>query len=142
MTRYFIILFLYACTISFGQEVKLDSKLQKKYDNAIQHIRKNNFDKAIKDLNEVNEKSPDYIPAYHKLVGIYYNQKKLGLAIDLLEKAIAINPNYDTESYFSLALMYQEVKNYKQAALSFDNYIQREKQDIKRIEKAKRYAEE
>ena len=49
---------------------------------------------AVKTFLRVLELNPKYLPAYNNLAVTYERQNKMTLAVQTLEKALAIDPNF------------------------------------------------
>ncbi len=57
------------------------------------HQLERQTNKAIDAYNEAIKVDPDYLPAYIKKAGIYYQQKKLAKVLEVLKKALLVDPN-------------------------------------------------
>jgi len=71
--------------------LKKITKLMKKGD---EKAKKNEFDKAFEFYNEVMELSTEYAPVYLAMAQIYEKQKKFDNAIESLEKAVKLQPDF------------------------------------------------
>jgi tetratricopeptide (TPR) repeat protein len=71
--------------------LKKITKLMKKGD---EKAKKNEFDKAFELYNKVLELSTEYAPVYLSMARVYEKQKKFDTAIENLEKAVDIQPDF------------------------------------------------
>ena len=138
-------IFLFAVSIAMSsnaQEVvfrkDLDSKMQKEYKNVGPLSRAKKYDKALKKLNKILKKYPTFVDGYLKKSGLLYNMRDKEAAIQVINQAIAISPEFDAEMYYSKAFIHKELDQYEQAAFNFDMYIARAAEG-KRKEKARVY---
>ena len=71
--------------------LKKITKLMKKGD---EKAKKNDFDKAFGFYNKVMELSTEYAPVYLAMARLYEKQKKFDTAVENLEKAVKIQPDF------------------------------------------------
>lgn len=127
--KFLILSFLvfFTFNISFSQEwTKVEDlhwKFKNKYDEAIKEGRKNNFKKSIKNFQKVIDKYPNFIDAKLKLAGMYYNAKEFDKSVAIFKEVIEMAPHYDPLIYYSLAIVYNDTKDYENAAKYFDEFV-------------------
>ncbi|MBK9255958.1 MAG: PD40 domain-containing protein [Saprospiraceae bacterium] len=145
MMKNLIYILVFACTLSnlFGQndtaKTKLDSKYESKFALAKAETRKGNHKESIKLYRDILSKYPDFTEAWLRMGNVYYNTGQHETAIENFNKAITIEPEYDPEMYFTLGLIYKDVKKYTEASESFQKYLDRQTTDSIRISKAQDY---
>lgn len=125
---------IYSC--SQGMEL-LDKKSKKWWTEATQENRRGNSNKALELYDKILEKDPTFIDAYLMKGGIYYNRKDWENAEAMFKRGLEINPEYNKEVYYSLALVAQEKKKYRDAESYMEGYINRCTPDDRKLEKAK-----
>ena len=51
-------------------------------------------ERAAEHLRALTDHAPDFAEGWYELAQVYYAQERLGLAVDSLERTLAINPNH------------------------------------------------
>lgn len=137
----FVVSFVFTSTL-FAQEVvtrgDLDKKSLKVYKSAIAEGRNKKYKKSLELFNKVLKKYPSFLDAQLRKAGMFYNMKQYAQSAQEFEKAITIDPDYDPQMYFSLAIVYRDMESYESAAQNFQEYIDRGK-DEKRKKRAVRF---
>ncbi|MDF1697076.1 MAG: OmpA family protein [Saprospiraceae bacterium] len=103
----------------------LDKKTLKIYKNAIAEGRGKKYDKSLKLFAKVLKKYPTFLDARLRKAGMLHNQKKYESSANEFKKAIELDPEYDPQMYFSLAIVQRDLDRYDLAAESFQQYINR-----------------
>ena len=116
----------------------LDAKHQKRYAKAVKEMRQKKYSKSLKNIDRVLKKYPTFVDAILRKSGIYYNLGELPKAISALDQAIAVDPDYDPEVYFSKGVIYKQQKEYGLASASFSTYLDKAPQSDK-LQKATTY---
>jgi tetratricopeptide (TPR) repeat protein len=125
----------------FGQKSpktleQLPKKSSELYKKVQAETNKRNYAEAIILLDKLIKNEPDFVDGYLRKAGIFYTQKNFKEAIELLSFSINNYPNYDNEMYFSRGLIHFEDRNYALAKLDFENFLDFEKLNKVRIDKA------
>jgi tetratricopeptide (TPR) repeat protein len=94
-------------------------------------LKKSN-DKFLKLLSA----KPDFTEAYLRLASNYYQQKSFLPAEENFKKAINLQPDFDPEMYYSLAMVQTELKKHAEAADQLDIYIHKAKDKPEKVKKA------
>ena len=113
-----------------------DNKLQLKYEQAKKDIRTGNYDQALKLLDEVLAKYPDFEDAMARKATVLHLQKNYDASISAFKQLLSSGNVADPEIYFSLALVYQELKQFENAADMLEKFLQHDIQDKKRFDRA------
>ncbi|MGB4958714.1 MAG: OmpA family protein [Saprospiraceae bacterium] len=115
------------------QRTAKESSIMNEAKKAAQHgdIKKSNrlFEKVLTE-------DPVNVEAMLRIGSNYYSQKKWEDAASWFEKAITADPDFDSEMYYSLAMIRVEQKELNAAAKELDKYIQRAKSTPEKIKKA------
>ena len=80
-------------------------------------------DAALVDLEKALEMDPSFIDAQIEWANVKNQQGKLAEAELGYEKALAIDPNYETGVFYSLAIVEFEQKKLEEAATHFDQFL-------------------
>jgi len=128
----------------FGQKSpktleQLPKKSSELYKKVQAETNKRNYAEAIILLDKLIKNEPDFVDGYLRKAGIFYTQKNFKEAIELLSFSINNYPNYDNEMYFSRGLIHFEDRNYALAKLDFENFLDFEKLNKVRIDKAENF---
>jgi outer membrane protein OmpA-like peptidoglycan-associated protein len=134
------IIMITVLSTSYAQVVKsrkdLDKKSLKNYKKAISEGRNGKFDKSLKLYDKVLKKHPMFIDAQLRKAGMLHNMEKFDLSAKAFEDAIAMAPEYDPQMYYSLAIVYRDLKNYDLAARNFQFYIDKSNDEKRKIRAA------
>ena len=114
----------------------LEKKYSKKYKEAIQLQRSGQNVKALKLFDEILKDNPGCIDIYLNKSGIFYGKKEFSEAKAALSKAVSLDPEYNIEMYFSLALINERLDDHKAAISEIDEYLSRINSDHKKYERA------
>jgi formylglycine-generating enzyme required for sulfatase activity len=109
----FIICLIITCNIIiYGQNWQ---EIYKTVDDAEKMIKEERrYDEAIKKLEGVIKKAPDYGPAYLNIGRAYHFQEKYDKAITYYKKALEIDPLYG-EAFYNVGSCYASLQNYDSA---------------------------
>lgn len=112
----FIIIVIFGCkttsTIDLLKEAKIAARTQ-------------NLDNALSIYDRILSKDKNSIPAYLGKAGIFYSKKKWNQSKSLLLETVKLNPNYDSEVYYSLGLIEENLEQYQNASNHFKSYLKR-----------------
>lgn len=112
--------------LSFNAYTQNNSKQDKMMDKALTCIKNQEKDKAIFILKDLTIKYPDYVPSYLALAEIYYDEKNDEKSMEYYQKTIDIDPSYDMNSYYRLALLYKNKKEYEKSKTLLNYYISKQ----------------
>lgn len=130
--KFYIILFLnfltvLCCAQNAVSVDELDKKAQKKYAQALEHIKKKETNDAIKSLSEVLQKNPGFYDAHYKLGWQYLKIEKREEALSSFKTAyeLSLDPEYKLAGILS---QLQEEKMQFDEALHTINKLKDKKQ--------------
>ncbi|HAS53743.1 MAG: hypothetical protein A2X56_15095 [Nitrospirae bacterium GWC2_57_13] len=96
----------------FSETLKYNpSHWEARYYIAADLFKKQKYEQAIVEFNELNQLKPDYANNFTFLGEAYLNTGKYQLAINTLEKASDMNPS--AQHYYVLGLAYRKTGNWK-----------------------------
>jgi tetratricopeptide (TPR) repeat protein len=139
----FLLLALHLCT--FAQK---DSTKAGMFDNALatprvmaarHEFNDNNMRGAMLIYREVLQTDPNNAAALYGTSECYYNLKKYKLALEYLNKALAVEPNYSSESEFFRGQIYHRTAKLEDAITAFDAFLAKEKPSSYEYELATQY---
>ncbi|MBK9737218.1 MAG: PD40 domain-containing protein [Saprospiraceae bacterium] len=131
---------LSTCGMSFCQgttALDLNPNELKIFSEAKKAAQKGDYKKSNAKYQDLLKKKPDFTEGVLRLASNYFSNKDYLKAEVLFMNAIKINPEYDAEMYFSLAVTEIELKKYLLAAQYFDKYIERDTTNLVKVKKAK-----
>jgi outer membrane protein OmpA-like peptidoglycan-associated protein len=139
MTLKYCIFILCFCFsgFTFSQSIKpsqLPQKQLDQYNEAIKLIRKGKSKEALKMIDAILKKYPNFHEANLRKAAMYYDVGDLKKASLLFEEVIKKDPNYDIEMYNSAAVNAFAEKNYKSSEIYFKKYLDLAKLDSSRKE--------
>lgn len=82
---------------------------------------------------------PQYTEAYLRLASNYFQQKSYKDAEENFKNAIAIQPEFDPEMYYSLAVVEAEQKKYLAAADNLDIFINKARNKPEKVKKSEKW---
>lgn len=121
-----LLFFTLICGILSAQSVtlkELSLKNQKLFKEANLQYANGNTAKSIGIYKKLLKKSPNFIEGHLRLGTIYYNQKNYIESEKIIANAIATDPSYHPEMYYTYALVLKERKNYAKAADMLSIYV-------------------
>lgn len=124
---------------SVGQvelKTELNAKELKFYNEAKVAAQKGDLKKSNSKFLKLLKTQPKFIEAILRLASNHFTAKDYSKAETLFADAIAIDPDYDAEMYYSMAMSQVSQDKYLDAASSFDQYLFREKNKKDKISKA------
>ena len=83
-------------------EYKPNPKAEKAFENAMDHYRAREADKAEKELLKAIRLDSLFVDAYLLLADLNYDRKNLAKTVELYEKALSIDPAYSPTVYYLL----------------------------------------
>lgn len=139
MTQYFGIVFLLTLALwGNGQSITPENKKSLKlFDQARLALNSNLYNKSLGLLNEAISLSPDFYDAYLLKSDIYQELDSVVPLIHTLEKAIKIDSERNSKSYYILGNAYYRSGLYAQAGSTFQEYLKRADEKAPFIAKAK-----
>lgn len=105
----------------------LDKKSLKTFKEAITEGRNKKYEKSLDLFDKVLTKHPEFIECQLRKAGMLHNLKKYELSAVEFEKAIQMDPEYDPQMYFSLAIVNRDLDRFDVAAKYFQMFIDRTK---------------
>lgn len=126
---YLLLAVLLSSNCVVAQEIKyrkdLDKKTLKTYKEAIAEGRKKQYNKSLSLYEKVLKKHPEFIDAQLSKAGMLHNMGMYKESAIEFEKAIAMEPEYDPQMYFSLAIVLRDLEKFDLAAQNFQFFIDR-----------------
>lgn len=107
-----------------------NKKAIKKYEEAVKLYQSRQTEQARMLLDEAVQDDPNFIEAYLFQAQLFDEQGKTHLAIAPLEKAVAINPDFNPLAWMMLAECFFAEGNYERAEASVSKYMPYPKNDI------------
>jgi tetratricopeptide (TPR) repeat protein len=81
-------------------------------------MEEENWRRAIEHFSAVTDHAPEFAEGWHARATAFWRQGQLGLALDDLGRALALNPeNWD--ALFGMGVLFQELKDYARAEQAF-----------------------
>jgi outer membrane protein OmpA-like peptidoglycan-associated protein/tetratricopeptide (TPR) repeat protein len=114
----------------------LNPKQKKLYQKGKLLANKGNFTKSNVVFAKLIESKPDFTEALVRMGSNYYSLKNYVEAEKYFKEAIAKDPNFDPEIYFSLGQILMDQKKYREAAIAWSQYAKSAKTNESKIEKA------
>ncbi len=129
-TLFLLPIFLFViATNSFSQDYSVKSKKAiSLFEQALKTYESYNYDESIFFCESALEKEPNFIEVYYLLSDIYSEQRKYEKKIQVLKKAIEINPTKNANAYFSLSKAemltgkYSDAKIHLEQLRKLDNF--------------------
>jgi flagellar motor protein MotB len=118
------------------QKGDLNAKELKLYNDAKVAAQKGDLKKSNAKFTDLLEMQPTFVEGVLRLASNHFTEKEFEKAELLFSKAISLDPQFDTEMYFSMAMTLMSQNKYLEAANVFDEYINREKSKKDKIAKA------
>lgn len=118
------------------QKGDLNAKELKLYNDAKVAAQKGDLKKSNAKFTDLLEMQPTFVEGVLRLASNHFTEKEFEQAELLFSKAISLDPQFDTEMYFSMAMTLMSQNKYLEAAHVFDEYINREKSKKDKIVKA------
>ncbi|MDX9846329.1 MAG: OmpA family protein [Tenuifilaceae bacterium] len=125
-TLIFILLILILSVTVIAQEKGYTTKKKravKRYELALRAYDRYDFDMAEKELMNALKIDKNFIEAHLFLSQVYQTTKYYDKAIEAAERAIAINPNFFPNIYFSLGDMLLKTGNYSEAIPHLEKFL-------------------
>lgn len=140
---YLVLIFLWSCATppsfvaqQYTSISDLDKKHTVKFNEARTLQRQGNNEKAIEKYNEVLKKYPNTIDAILAKSGIYFRLKDFNQAESMLLSSIKLDPAYNAEVYYSLALVNEQQGEFSEAAQYMSSYLSMIDQNAKKYVRA------
>ena len=112
--------------------------IRKMYQKARSLQRKGEVDKSLKQYQRITKKEPGHVASWLGMTGIYYSQGRYSEAEESLREAIHLDPGFDPEMYYSMALIKDKLDNKEGAMDFYRQFISLPDADPDKQEKAKR----
>ena len=125
--------------LSSGQAIlkgSLNAKELKLYNDAKVAAQKGDLKRSNAKFTDLLKTQPQFVEGILRLASNHFTAKDFAKAESLFSSAIAVDPEFDTEMYYSMAMSQLSQNKYLDAANSFDEYIKREKSKNDKIAKA------
>lgn len=118
------------------QKGDLSAKELKMYNDAKVAAQKGDLKKSNTRYMDLLKKQPKFVEGILRLASNHFTTKDFAKAESLFLNAIAIDPAFDTEMYYSMAMAQASQDKFLDAANSYDEYIHRENSKKDKIAKA------
>lgn len=125
--------------LSSGQAIlkgTLNANELKLYNDAKVAAQKGDLKKSNAKFTDLLKTQPQFVEGILRLASNYFTAKDFAKAESLFSSAISVDPEFDTEMYYSMAMSQVSQNKYLDAANSFDEYLKREKVKNDKIAKA------
>ncbi len=103
--------------------IDLNSKEKKHYEEGKKWASQGNLEKSNASFQKLLITKPNHTEVMLRLATNYFQQNDLENAEVLFLKAVALEPAFDREMYYSLAQVQQKQKKYLNAADHFEKYV-------------------
>ena len=113
-----------SCSQSYATKKTAEGKTKRIFDRGVEYKKNGISEKAIKDFNTVIGFSPNFIDPYLQLASIYMGKKSWEKAAVNLEKAITIDPLYESRAKYYLGICNWELDNFEEAAQNFEEFLE------------------
>lgn len=100
-----------------------DKKAIAFYEEGLRAYNLYEYSSAVDQLNRAIDRSSDFIEARLLLSQVYGDQNRVDKAIEQLESAVAINPNFFPTAFYFLGEMYMTTGDYQDAEKNFSTYL-------------------
>lgn len=108
-----------------GEYTTTNKKAISTFENALKLFQAGNDEKAREELNKAIEKAPDFIEPHLLLAEIYQTNKQTQQAIDEYQKAISINPGFNLNNFYNIALLEMSVGKYQDAKSDLERFLKK-----------------
>lgn len=110
---------------------ELDKKSQKTYSKALKCLQKGKKEEAIKKLEEVIAKNPDFIIGSEKLAILYLDSNQDAKAVPLLESVDELSSTFKPKVKMTLSRSYEKNGNFDQAIAIIDELYSHQNLNVK-----------
>ncbi|MBI5917691.1 MAG: PD40 domain-containing protein [Bacteroidetes bacterium] len=123
-----LFLLLFLCENTFAQKKyttarTANGKLKTVFDRGLRMTFNGQLDDAVQDFEKALQMDATFIDAQIEWANVKNQQKKLAEAELGYEKAIAIDPAYEPNVFYSLAIMEFEQDKFEQSAVHFEYFL-------------------
>jgi outer membrane protein OmpA-like peptidoglycan-associated protein len=139
----FNIILLFSTTVfsqNYTTKKTAQGKAKKSYDEGMKFNFGNQNEKALKEFTDALKADPTFIDAQIQQGAMFYELNKLTEAETAFEKALNIDPNYESKVLYVLGNTELKLEKYKEAAEHFTAYTQAKKNVPDLVVKAERLA--
>ncbi len=119
---------------SISPPLTREEKIQ--FDEAKKWAQQGEYQKSNDVYQSMLKKRPDFIDGKLRMAANFYSMGKKEESERLFLDAISQNPDYDSEMYFSLAIVQGDLKKYDVAANHYEKYACLEKNKPDKVKKA------
>lgn len=98
-------------------------KLREHFNRGLRYSFSKDYDKAIKEFEEVLKLNPNSAEAYNNIGFAYFDKGDIDNAIIQHKKALEVNPKL-ANAYYGLALAYEKKDKVQDAITNWDKYIE------------------
>lgn len=95
----------------------------KNYESATEYYDARNNEKAREELMKAIGKDANFIEAYILLANVYVDMRQYDSAIEEYKKALAINPNFFPNNYYTLANIEMNTGKYEDAKIHYQKFL-------------------
>lgn len=120
---------------------QLTVKEKKLYDEGKKHAQQGNFKKSNDSFEKLLKTKTDFTEGILRLASNYFAQKQYQNAEALFLNAVHIEPEYDPEMYYSLAMVQKEMGKLTEAIENLGTYGQKETKNLDKVNKANKLKE-
>ncbi len=138
ITLLLIVFSSYAWSQDFLTTEQLDRRSAKLYEQAYNHVKVQQWSKAITCLDQLLERRPNAIDALLFRAGINHDKGNLAAAERDFESALLLSSDYEPLSVYQLAITEYKQEKYTEAVDHFEAYL-KSNPDQKRKKRAENY---
>src|SRR3954463_1233518 len=95
------------------------------FENALKDFQAGNDKKVLEELATIIQKAPEFIEPHLLLGEVYQSQNKVKEAIEEYQKAIAINPGFNLNNFFTLAQLEMSIGDYTNAKSDYERFLKK-----------------
>jgi outer membrane protein OmpA-like peptidoglycan-associated protein/outer membrane protein assembly factor BamD (BamD/ComL family) len=108
-----------------GEFTTTNKKAISMFENALKLFQSGNDEKAKEELLKAIEKAPDFIEPHLLLAEIYQTKKQTQQAIDEYQQAITINPGFNQNNFYNIAMLEINIGKYTEAKSDFERFLKK-----------------
>lgn len=108
-----------------GEYTTTNKKAIATFQNALKLFQSGNDEKAKEELSKAIEKAPDFIEPHLLLAEIYQTKRQTPQAIEEYQKAISINPGFNTNNFYNIAQLEISLGRYQDAKSDFERFLKK-----------------
>src|SRR6185295_14187441 len=121
-----------------GEYTTINKKAISSFENALKLFQAGNDEKAKEELLKAIEKAPEFIEPHLLLAELYQTKKQTQQAIEEYQKAISINPGFNLNNFYNIAMLEVGIGKYADAKSDFERFLKKPRMNPDAQENAER----